>query len=160
MDYFLLILSFILLVLGVLGSILPAIPGPPLAWLGLLMLNFTEKFYISPSVIWPALALTIIVTILDFVIPVVGTKHFGGTKYGVWGTNIGLVIGLFLPIPLGFLIGALLGAFIGEIIKEPDNINRAFYAALGAFIGFIGSTIMKVMLCIAFFIIALYCVFT
>ena len=69
---------------------------------------------------------------------------FGGTSYGIWGTNIGLVVGIFLPIPFAFLIGPFLGAFIGELIYNSQDKKRAFNAAFGSFLGFLAGTFMKV----------------
>ena len=80
-----------------------------------------------------------------------GTKKFGGSKYGVYGTTIGLIIGLFVPIPLGILIGAFLGAFIGELIYDSKDTSRAIKASFGSFIGLLASAFIK------FFIASIYC---
>jgi uncharacterized protein YqgC (DUF456 family) len=95
------------------------------------------------------LAIAILVTILDYVIPALGTKKFGGTKYGIWGTTIGLLVGLISPIPFGFLIGAFAGAYFGEMMHEKDT-QRALRAAFGSFIGFLGSTFLKLIVGIVF----------
>jgi uncharacterized protein YqgC (DUF456 family) len=89
------------------------------------------------------LLISILIGILDYIIPSVGTKKFGGSKYGVYGTTLGLLIGFLLPVPLGFVIGGFLGAFIGEMIFDSSNIKRAGKAAFGSFIGFLASTTMK-----------------
>jgi uncharacterized protein YqgC (DUF456 family) len=96
-----------------------------------------------------------VVSILDYVIPSKGTKHFGGTKYGVWGTNIGLIIGLFFP-PIGFIIGLFVGAFIGELIYNFEDKKGALKAATGAFVGFLVSSFMKFMICLSFLILFLF----
>jgi uncharacterized protein YqgC (DUF456 family) len=75
---------------------------------------------------------TIITSILEYIIPSRGTKRFGGSSYGIWGTNIGLVAGLLSPIPFGFLIGAFTGAFIGELYDSKitnalESCRRVFY---------------------------------
>jgi len=90
------------------------------------------------------------ISILDYIIPAQGTKKFGGSKYGVWGTNIGLVIGIIAPIPFGFLIGPFVGAFVGEIIYKSDDVQRAFKAAVGSFIGFLASTFIKILASLVF----------
>ncbi|MTG98994.1 MULTISPECIES: DUF456 domain-containing protein [Myroides] len=151
MEYFLLILSIALLLIGLIGSVLPGLPGLPLSWFGLLSLYFVEGVSVSGYLLWATAVITIAITILDYVIPSVGTKRFGGSSYGVWGTNIGLVVGLIAPIPFGFIIGPFLGAFIGEIIYKSDDLSRAFKAAVGSFIGFLASTFMKVFAGIVFF---------
>ena len=99
--------------------------------------------------------LTIAITILDYIIPVKGTKKLGGTKYGVWGTNIGLIVGLFFP-PIGFIIGLFLGAFIGELIYNSQDKKGALKAAFGAFLGFLVSSFMKFMVCFSFLLVFLY----
>ncbi len=94
--------------------------------------------------------IAIIVTILDYVIPALGTKKYGGTRYGIWGTTIGLIVGLILPIPFGFLIGAFAGAYIGEMMYDNKDSQRALRAAFGSFIGFLGSTFLKLVVGIGF----------
>lgn len=152
MDYFLLILSILLFVFGIIGSVLPALPGPPVSWLGILCLYFVDGIEISSVALWGSLLLTIVISVLDYVIPAQGTKRFGGSKYGVWGTNIGLIIGILAPIPLGFLIGPFLGALIGELLLDPRDIARALKAAIGSFVGFLASTFLKVVFGLVFLI--------
>ena len=90
------------------------------------------------------------ISILDYLIPAKGTKRFGGSSYGIWGTNIGLVVGIFVPIPLGFIIGPFVGAFIGELMYNSKNHNRALKAATGSFIGFLASSFMKFVVCMMY----------
>jgi len=152
MDYFLLILSVLLLILGIIGSILPALPGLPVSWLGILCLYFVDGIEMSAFALWGSLLLTVIISILDYVIPAQGTKRFGGSKYGVWGTNIGLVLGIIAPIPFGFILGPFLGALIGELLFDSRDISRALKAAIGSFIGFLASTFLKVIFGVFFLI--------
>src|SRR5690606_4531854 len=102
---------------------------------------------------------TLIIVILDYVIPAQGTKRFGGSKYGVWGTTIGLIVGILTPIPFGFIIGPFVGALIGELIYDSSNTERALKAALGSFIGFLAGTLIKVIVCFAFLIVFCYKVY-
>jgi len=95
------------------------------------------------------LAVSIIIWILDYTIPAMGTKKFGGSKAGAIGTTIGLIVGLISPIPLGFIIGAFLGAFIGELTHSID-ITRALKAAFGSFLGFLASTTLKFIVSLIF----------
>jgi len=143
MDIFFLILGFILMLLGIVGSFMPVLPGTPVSWLGLLML------YLSPSIEqdWWFLGITgfiaILIYVLDYIIPAMGTKRFGGSKAGVWGAVIGLIVGLFSPIPFGIIIGPFVGALMGELLVTKKDGKQAFKAAFGSFLGFIASTFMK-----------------
>ena len=150
MEYILLILGICLLIVGIIGSILPALPGLPLSWLGLLCLFFIPEIETNYWLLGITLVITIVLSILDYFIPAKGTKMFGGTSYGIWGTNIGLVVGLFFP-PLGFLICPFLGAFIGELIYNSQDKKRALNAAFGSFIGFLAGTFMKVFYALVLF---------
>ncbi|MCV9930500.1 DUF456 domain-containing protein [Flavobacterium sp. LS1R49] len=151
MDSLLLLLGFICMIVGVLGSFLPVLPGISLSWLGLLLLYMTKVVPINYWILGITLAVTIIISVLNYIIPAKGTKKFGGSTYGVWGTNIGLVVGIFAPIPFGFIIGPFAGAFIGELIYDYKDHNRALKAATGSFIGFLASSFINFMLCIIFF---------
>lgn len=151
MEYFLLILGLILMLVGIIGSILPALPGPPVSWVGILLLYFCQGIETNYWLLGITLIIAIVIGILDYIIPAKGTKYFGGSKYGIWGTNIGLVIGIFAPIPFGFLIGPFVGALVGELIYNSQEKGRAFKAATGSFIGFLAGTFMKVLVSLLFF---------
>jgi uncharacterized protein YqgC (DUF456 family) len=143
MDIALLLIGFILMLVGLIGSVIPVLPGPPLSWVGLLLLYLTKVVDMDYRFLGITLFIAILVTVLDYVIPALGTKKFGGTKYGMWGTTIGLILGLILPIPGGFLVGAIAGAIVGEMMYDSKDTNRAMKAAFGSFIGFLGSTFLK-----------------
>ncbi|MCJ1807531.1 hypothetical protein BWK63_12280 [Flavobacterium covae] len=149
MDLVLLIIGFLCVLIGVIGSVLPALPGPGLSWIGLLFLYFTKTVPTNYWVLGSTFLITLFIIILDYLIPSLGTKRLGGSKYGVWGANIGLIVGLFIP-PFGFVIGPFIGACLGELYFDSQNFSRAFKAALGAFIGFIASTLIKLTVCIAY----------
>lgn len=151
MDSLLLLLGFICMIVGILGSFLPVLPGISLSWVGLLLLYMTKVVPMNYWVLGITLAVTIVISVLNYIIPAKGTKKFGGSTYGVWGTNIGLVVGIFAPIPFGFIIGPFAGAFIGELIYDRKDHNRALKAATGSFIGFLASSFINFMLCIIFF---------
>ena len=155
MDLLLVCLGFSSIILGIVGSFLPVLPGTPLAWLGLLLLYFTDGVPTNYWILGVTFAVMVVISILDYTIPAHGTKRFGGSSYGVWGTNIGLVVGIFAPIPLGFIIGPFVGAFVGEMIYNSTDHKRALKAATGSFIGFLASSFMKFMVCMGF--LGLFC---
>ncbi|WP_339649773.1 DUF456 domain-containing protein [uncultured Salegentibacter sp.] len=145
----------VLMILGILGSFLPVLPGVPLSWIGLLLLYLAPSVPINYWVLGIALILAAIIYVLQLVIPAMGTKKYGGSKAGMWGATIGLVIGIFVPIPLGIIIGAFAGAFIGEIINKSDS-KSALRAAYGSFIGLLASTFMELVVAVGFLIFFSY----
>jgi uncharacterized protein len=134
-DYILLISGIILMILGIIGCLVPVLPGPPLSFLGLIMLHFTRFGHFSRSILIAMGVMAVVVTLLDYIVPVWGTKKFGGSKYGTRGATVGLIIGLFLG-PVGIIIGPLIGAFIGEMIFR-DDLNYAARAGFGSLLGFL-----------------------
>jgi len=130
------------MVAGFIGSLLPVVPGPPLSYLGLIVLQLTsaQPFGWQFFIIWALVIIALMV--LDNVIPAYGTKTFGGSAYGIWGCMIGMVVGIFFP-PIGLIIGPLAGAFIGELIGG-KNSDQALRSAFGSFMGFLASTVLKV----------------
>lgn len=151
MDLVLIAIGVVLMLLGLIGSILPVLPGTPLCWLGLVCLYATNAVPTDYWMLGATLAITIVITVLDYVIPAQGTKRFGGSKYGIWGTNIGLVVGIVAPVPFGFLIGPFIGAFVGEMIYNAKDHRRALKAATGSFIGFLASSFIQFVFCIVLF---------
>lgn len=142
-DFILLFVSIVLLLIGFVGCVVPVIPGPLLSWLSILCIWFTDQwghFGASTLVIWGVLMIG--VTVLDYIVPIIGTKKFGGTKQGAWGATIGLIIGLFMG-PIGIIIGPFLGAFIGEKLNDNVSTEAALHAALGSFIGMLGGIVLK-----------------
>jgi hypothetical protein len=155
MDIFLLLLGFVFVCLGIIGSFLPVLPGPLSSWVGLLLLHSTNILPMDWTFLGVTLAIALLIWILDYFIPAMGTKRFGGTRYGVYGTTIGLLIGLLSPIPFGMLIGAFLGAFIGEMIYDSKDTNRALKASFGAFFGFLASATIKFSIAAVYFVLFL-----
>jgi uncharacterized protein len=151
MDIFLAVSGTICIIVGILGSLLPVLPGPPISYAGILLLHFSRYAQYGNRFLILFGALTVIVAVLDYVVPVWGTKKFGGSKYGTWGAAIGVLIGLFFG-PFGIILGPFLGAVAGEIIYGKKS-NEAFRAGLGSFIGFVTGTLMKLVLS---FVMAFY----
>lgn len=147
MDLILAIAGVLIVLFGFIGSALPVVPGPPLAWGGFLLLNWTQ--YVEDNgtaydtALWILLFFTVLVTVLDYIVPIWGTKKWGGSKAGMWGATIGLVIGLFLG-PIGIILGPFAGAFVGELISGKKQ-KEALRAGWGSFLGFLFGVGLKMM---------------
>ena len=149
-DILLASLGLILIIVGMIGSFLPVLPGPPIAWLGILSLSLAETVTIPVYILIITGVLALIMFILDYIIPAQGTKRFGGSKAGTIGTTVGLIIGIIAPIPLGIIVGPFVGAFIGEVVFNNTNSKTALKAATGSVIGFLASSFMKFVVCLGF----------
>ncbi|MEZ4918514.1 MAG: DUF456 domain-containing protein [Saprospiraceae bacterium] len=145
MDILLSILAIACLLIGLIGSLLP-LPGPPLSFLGMLFLQATSFVDFSSQLLWILGIATVVVTVLDYFVPIWGLKKFGGSKAGIWGSTIGLLIGMFMG-PLGIFIGAFAGGLVGELAAGKDSA-QATKAAFGSFVGFLFGTGLKMALCV------------
>ena len=146
MSVALIIIAILLLIAGIVGCIVPALPGVPLSYVALWLVRFSDKgdeISNRMLIIWGIV--TVVVTLLDYVIPVWGTKRFGGSKWGVWGSTIGLIVGLFMG-PWGVVIGPFLGAIVFELLGGKPS-REAIRAGWGSFIGLLSGTIIKLVCC-------------
>ena len=147
----LIVIAIILAVAGIIGSIVPGLPGPPLSWIGMLLAFLSHKMggadmSLTFVLIW--LGVTIIVSILDYTVPAKFTKLAGGSKAGSRGALIGMIIGIFLT-PIGMIPCSLAGAFLAEMFQENKSAGQALKAALGTFAGFLVGTGMKLVVSVA-----------
>lgn len=144
-------LAIFLGIIGIIGCVLPVIPGPPISWVGMMILYFWgngtnsagEKMSSTLLLIW--LGITIFVTVIDYIVPSYLTKKSGGSTYASRGALAGLLIGLFLFPPFGIILGPMLGAFVCEIIFAKKTASQSVLPALGAFAGFICGTGLKLI---------------
>ncbi|KQC30154.1 DUF456 domain-containing protein [Flagellimonas eckloniae] len=152
MDIALLILGFILMLIGILGSFLPVLPGPPVSWVGLLLLYLTKAVPEDWWMLGITLFFALLITVMDYVIPAMGTKKFGGSKAGMLGTVVGLLVAIFFPIlgPFGIIVWPFVGALVGELINKADQ-KTALKAAFGSFLGFLTGTFMKFLIGVIYF---------
>lgn len=152
MDIALLVLGFILMLVGILGSFLPVLPGPPVSWVGLLLLYLTKAVPDDWWMLGITLFFALLITIMDYVIPAMGTKKFGGSKAGMLGTVVGLLVAIFFPIlgPFGIIVWPFVGALVGELINKADQ-KTALKAAFGSFLGFLTGTFMKFLIGVIYF---------
>jgi len=149
MEILIAIIGGIMVILGIAGCILPVLPGPYLAWAALLLLQLTGVAAPGWDTVGITFAIATVVQILDYIVPALGTKKFGGTKYGIIGATLGLIVGLVTPIPFGVILGPFLGALIGELIHQNQS-DKALKAAMGSLVGFIFSVGLKLTVTIYF----------
>ena len=156
MEILLFILSGICLLIGLCGCILPALPGPPISYVGIILLHLTDKVQFTTTQLLVWLLIVSVVQVLDYLVPMLGTKYTNGSKWGTWGAFIGSILGLFF-LPWGLLIGPFLGAFVGELLGD-RTLEQAFKSGAGSLLGFLFGTIIKLAVCTYFivqFIVAL-----
>ena len=149
-EYLLYALSAICMLVGLAGCILPMLPGPPLAWLGMLLLHFTDRVDFSVTELVVSALVVIATLVLDYFTTMIGAKKFGGGKYGNRGCVIGTIVGMFF-LPLGLILGPFLGAVIGELIAGKP-FRAALKAGFGSFVGFLFGTLIKLAVCLYFII--------
>jgi len=154
MDLFLLILSAMLIISGIIGSFIPIIPGPLTSWFGLFSLNLISTVEIDKTLLIITFIIALIIFVLDSLIPIYGSKYFGATKYGILGASIGLLIGIITPIPFGIIIGPILGALIGELLFNND-LKKSIKSSIGVLIGFLASTFIKFITSVIYLMIYL-----
>lgn len=146
LDIVLIVVGAICVVVGLIGCIVPVLPGAPLNYVGIILLHLTSVVDFSPQFLIGWGIVVIIVQLLDYYIPVWGTKKLGGGKKGAWGSAIGIVAGLFFP-PWGIIVGPFVGAVVGELFDDKE-FKEALKAGLGAFAGFLAGTVMKLVVAI------------
>ena len=149
MDYLLFVCAVILIVLGLIGDVIPGIPGTPVTYLALLLLHWTEKVSYTTDFLVITGVICVAITVLDYIVPVWGTKRFGGTKAGARGSTIGLIISVIVLPMLGIVLGpfGIFGLLGGPFLGA--------YSAFGSFVGFLAGTFMKIVytLVIGFFVV-------
>jgi uncharacterized protein YqgC (DUF456 family) len=145
MEWIWITVGIILIIVGILGSLLPLLPGPPIAYVGLLLQLFREPAPFTTEFILVWGGIVVLSLLLDYLVPIWGTKKFGGTKYGVWGCTIGFLLAFWMG-PWGVVIGPFLGAFVGELLAGQDS-RKSFRAAMGSFVGFLLGSFVKLVVC-------------
>jgi len=147
MDVLLVIVGGILLLTGVIGCFLPVLPGPPLGFAGILLLHISSYTQFSTVFLLVLGAVVLLVSLIDYLVPVLGAKRFGGSKLGVIGCLVGLVIGIFVMPPIGIIVGPFLGAIAGELLNG-DDLKKAVRSGFGSFIGYLFGTGVKLAVCL------------
>jgi uncharacterized protein len=152
-DYLLLSLGIVFCIIGILGCLLPVLPGPPINYLALILLHFSRFADYSTTFLVVMAIITILVTVMDYIIPIWGTKSFGGTKAGMWGATIGMLAGIFVLPPVGLILGPFAGAFIGESLQgksSAESLKASMGTLLGFFLGIGLKLAVSLMMCFYF----------
>lgn len=150
MEILIIVFALLLMVCGVAGCILPLLPGAPLAYAGLLLLHFTNLAHFTTSELLVWLIVVVVLQIVDYITPLLGSKYIGGTSFGNRGCIAGTLLGLFF-MPWGIIIGPFIGAIAGEMIGGNDLL-RAIRSGIGILVGFLVGTLLKVVVCFYFIV--------
>lgn len=148
MDIVLIVISFLLVIGGLLGCVLPVLPGPPLTYVGLLLAHVTDKVEFSAVQLVSWLVLVIVLQVMDYVTPMLGSKYTGGSEYGNRGCIAGTILGLFF-MPWGIVVGPFAGAVLGELLGGKD-MPHALKAGIGTFLGVVFGVLLKIVFCFYF----------
>ena len=159
MDIFLLILGLILCLLGIVGSFSPIIPGPITSWFGLLIIHFSKLIPFDNQFLFITFLIAALIFGLDLIIPILGLKKLGGSKKGLIGSTIGLLLGLLLAGPFGLLIGSFFGAISGEYVNN-NSLKKSIRPAMGTFIGMAVGTTIKFLTSTIFLGLYFYIVYS
>ena len=155
MDIFLLIIGVIFCLIGIVGSFLPILPGPIASWFGLLILHFTSYVSFSFWFLTITFLIAFLISVIDYLIPIIGVQKLGGSNGVQIGATIGLLLGLFILGPIGLIFGPFLGALTGEIIAK-KTVSNSILPALGSLIGVLAGTVLKTIITVIFLIYFLY----
>lgn len=147
MNTLLIILAFVCLAVGAVAVFLPFPPGVPVAWAGLLLARLGGAAVSTQWLVWAAVV-GVVLMVLDYVVPIVATRRFGGSKWGTWGCTAGLLLAVVgLPFGPGGLVGIFFWPFAGALVGEwlhQHELRPALRAAWGAFLGMMAGTVAKV----------------
>lgn len=131
----LIIIGFLLAVAGMVGCILPIIPGPLLSFSALILLSWIKNWQIFSQTFLIVMGiLTVLLTLFDYIAPGLGAKKYGASKRGIWGSAIGMIVGIFFIPPWGMIAGAFIGALVGELASGKSG-RKALRAGWGILIG-------------------------
>lgn len=144
MDTLLAIFALLCGFVGLLGAIVPVLPGTIVSFIGLVLINLASWSEITNTqlIVWGVVSLVVI--ILDYILPGYFSKLFGGSKRGIMGANIGVFAGIFFG-PWGIILGPFVGAFVGELLNDSTAKDRAFKVACGSLLSFFTGTGLKLV---------------
>jgi uncharacterized protein YqgC (DUF456 family) len=135
LTVFIIVIGLILALAGMIGCILPIIPGPVLSFCALILLSWAKKWQIFSPTFWIVMGvLTAFLIVIDYIAPAAGAKKFGASKHGLWGSAMGMILGIFFIPPWGMIVGAFIGAIVGELSVGKSG-RKALRAGWGILIG-------------------------
>jgi uncharacterized protein YqgC (DUF456 family) len=143
MVTFVIIISIFFLILGLVGSVLPIVPGPPFSFFGILLLYFFTSFNLEGDYLFYFGAFALIITFLDYWLQIYSVKYFGGGRFSTFGVVLGILCGIFIFPPFGVIVGPFCGAYLGALIESDYDFFKSFKIAIGSLVGFLGGTILK-----------------
>jgi uncharacterized protein len=153
MEIFLLVLAVLLAIGGLIGCVVPALPGPPIAWVGILLVQWAIHPYSTTLIVVTGI-ITLLVVLFDYYLPILTAKKFGATKQGIWGSIIGMTLGIFLT-PIGMIAGLIIGSIVGDLIAG-QSARQAARSASGTILGTLITIGVKLTWCciLSWFIIS------
>lgn len=151
METWIIVLAILAGIVGAVGSVLPGLPGTPVSWVGLLLLYLwgPVDMPLRTLIVWGIVV--VVVSVVDYIVPMYFTKLTGGSKYAERGALVGLVAGIILT-PIGMILGSFLGAFLFEMYYARKDAGQALKVAFGSFLGFITGTGLKTIASVLIFI--------
>ncbi len=153
------VITIIVILIGIAGTIVPFIPGVPLIFIAITTYGWYEGFHtLNAKYIAVMATLTILSILVEYLASTLGAKYFGSSKYGIYGAIIGTLLGLFIFPPAGLLFGPWIGAIVGELIAGKDFPN-AFRTGIGSIVGLFSGIVFSLILAIIMFISFLIIVF-
>ena len=144
METLLIISAIVCGLIGIIGSVVPILPGPALSFVGLLCAYLSDGSSITTGMLWMWGAITTVVSIMDYVLPGYFSKVFGGSKAGITGATLGVFAGLFMG-PIGIILGPFAGAVIGEMLNQHRTLDEAVKVGFGSLLSFIVGTGLKLV---------------
>ena len=144
METLLIISAIVCGLIGIIGSVVPILPGPALSFVGLLCAYLSDSSSITTGMLWMWGVITAVVSIMDYVLPGYFSKVFGGSKAGITGATLGVFAGLFMG-PIGIILGPFAGAVIGEMLNQHRTLDEAVKVGFGSLLSFIVGTGLKLV---------------
>lgn len=153
MDILLAVGALLMALIGVIGCIVPVLPGPVLSYVALLCAYGCDGSEISTNALWVWAVATLVVSVVDYVLPGYLTKLFGGSRASVTGATVGVFAGFLIFPPIGIILCPFLGAVIGELMHDSRDVGRALLVGIGSFFAFVAGTGIKLAVSICMLIL-------